>query len=104
MAGDVYFQVTAINGLLVRTTKTHWQRIVNFKHPVMKDREEDVKLTLENPDEIRQSKQNARVLLYYRKSGDYHTCVVVRTLDGEAFIITTYVTDRIKEGKNIWKT
>ncbi len=103
MEGESYFRVEAANKLVVRTTRDYWQKIITFKHPAMKTKEEQVKLALRAPDEIRQSKQNKKVLLYYRKTDDYHTCVVVRAINGEGFIITTYMTDKIKEGKTIWK-
>lgn len=103
MVSDTYFQVKAINGVVVRTTHAYWHKIISSKHPAMAGREEDVKLALQQPDEIRQSIRNESVLLYYRKKDNYHTCVVVRILDREGFIITTYVTDRVKEGKSKWK-
>ncbi len=31
-------------------------------------------------------------------------CAVVKRLNGEAFLITTYPTDAIKEGEPIWKS
>lgn len=103
MASDICFQVKAINGVIVRTTHAYWRKIVTFKHPAMARKEEEVKLAPHEPDEIRQSVRSESVLLYYRKENDYFTCVVVRVLDGEGFIITTYLTDRVKEGKSIWK-
>jgi len=103
MVSDTYFQVKAVNGVIVRTTQAYWRKIVTFKHPVMTGKEEEVKQAIQQPDEIRRSVQSESVLLYYRKEDGYYTCVVVRLLDGEGFIITTYITDRLKEGKNIWK-
>ena len=39
---------------------------MNVKHPIMAGREEDVKAVLENPDEIRQSKSDENVYLFYK--------------------------------------
>ena len=103
MASDICFQVKAINGLMVRTTHAYWRKIITFKHPAMARKEEEVKLALHEPDEIRQSVRNESVLLYYRNENDYFTCVVVRVLNDEGFIITAYITDRVKEGKRIWR-
>lgn len=103
MLDDILFQVTTISNLTIRTTKAYWQKIIHFKHPNMLGREEDVKLTLQQPDEIRQSKQNKKVFLYYRKQGDNHICVIIWVMNSHGFVITTYVTDKIKEGISVWK-
>jgi len=29
-------------------------------------------------------------------------CVVVKTFDADAFVLTAYLTDRIKEGEVLW--
>ena len=42
------------------------------------------------------------VQLYYRRYGNLHLCVVAKHLNGNGFIITTYFTDRIKEGVVVW--
>jgi len=34
----------------------------------------------------------------------HHLTVVVKRLDGEGFIITSSLTDKIKEGETIWPT
>jgi len=76
---------------------------VSIKHPIMRDREKDAVQTLKEPDFIRQSRKDAGVYLYYRKIKDKFICVVCKHLNGDGFIITTYITDRIKEGEEIWR-
>ncbi len=44
----------------------------------MRNEEEKVKLTLERPKEIRQSKKDKSILLYYKEFESYHVCVVVK--------------------------
>jgi hypothetical protein len=63
---------------------------------------EAVKQTLVEPDEIRQSKGDDKVFLFYRTDGKRWICAVVRQLNGEGFLITTYPTNSIKEGKPVW--
>lgn len=62
-----------------------------------------VKQTLKMPDSITKSRIDKAVLLFYRKINGYWICVVVKsnTLDG--FIITAYITDKIKEGEKVWE-
>jgi hypothetical protein len=66
-------------------------------------READVQTTLASPDEIRQSKTDVEVLLFYRRTGARRwVCVVARRLNGDGFLITSYPTDDVKEGERIW--
>ena len=58
-----------------------------------------------DPDLIRTSLYDEKVLLYYTDvSKEYkYLVLVVKTLDGEGFILTAYKTNIIKEGKERWK-
>ena len=103
MVEDIYFSVQTPKGIIIRTTKSYWVRIITVKHPSIAKYEKQVKEALENPDEIRKSQQDEKVHLYYRKIGKLHICVVVdHTQETEGYIITTYLTDRIKEGEQIY--
>ena len=77
--------------------------IIKTKHLEIEGKEKEVKETLAEPDEIRQSKSNDSVYIYYKNYGKLLLSVVVKHKDGEGFIITAYYTDRIKEGKQIYK-
>jgi hypothetical protein len=58
-----------------------------------------VRLALESPDEIRQSRTDADVLLFYKAVGTRRwVCAVARHDPGQAFLVTAYPTDAIKEG------
>ena len=85
----------------VKTTTGYWKYLVTMKHPVMKGKEDIVKAALQFPDEIRQSKTDKDVSLYY-KQFDRLYCVVVKHIGMEGFLITTYPTDKVKEGDSIW--
>ena len=100
---EVLFEVDTPLGFRVRVTVEYWDVIVNIKHPVMAFRENDVKATLKDPDEIRLSKKDPNVYLFYKpeRIGRW-VCAVTKRLNGEGFLITTYPTDAIKEGELIW--
>ena len=102
MEREVYFEVMTPLGIRVRTTKEYWEYIVHVKHRVMKDKEEIVKDVLSNPEEIYRSKIDQSIYLYY-KGFDRTYCVVVKHIGNEGYLITTYPTDKIKEGVRIWK-
>lgn len=90
-------------GFQVSVTRAYWEMIVTIKHPAMAKREEDVKRTLEYPDEIRRSKSDENVYLFYRaERAKRWICAVSRQTGEEGFLITTYPTDAIKEGVQVW--
>lgn len=77
-------------------------QIICFKHPALKGKEVMVKETLQDADEVRESKSDPAVKLYYRAYDPAHLCIVVKHQNGDGFLITGYFTDRIKEGTTIW--
>ena len=77
--------------------------IATVKHPVMAGREREVQETLESPEEIRRSKSDASVYLFYRSRRSRRWVCAVSKQEGRAgFLITAYPTDAIKEGERIW--
>ena len=102
MDKEILFDVVTPLNVRVRTTKEYWDYIVNIKHPSMKNKEDIVKETLLNPEEICKSKIDQNVYLYYRQF-DRIYCIVVKHRGQEGFLITTYPTDKIKEGERTWK-
>jgi hypothetical protein len=99
---DIFFKIITPLNVEVRTTIDYWQYVINIKHPSMKNKEEKVKDTLKDPDEIRLSKIDEEIYLYYKKLDKLY-CVVAKHIDSEGFLITAYPTDKIKEGDLIWK-
>lgn len=97
------FEALTPLGFRVRVTRAYWELIITVKHPVMRGHENDVKDTLENPGEIRRSKSDADVYLFYKpeRSGRW-VCAVSKRLDDDGFLITAYPTDAVKEGERIW--
>jgi hypothetical protein len=100
---ETLFEVETPLGFRVRVTTQYWNVIVTIKHPVMLGREADVQEVLRNPDEIRLSKKDPRVYLFYKpeRVGRW-VCAVTKRLNGEGFLITAYPTDAVKEGEPIW--
>lgn len=87
----------------MRVTRAYWELISTIKHPVMAGREDDVQETLRNPDQVRQSKSDPNVYLFYKSERNRRwICAVTKRLDGDGYLITTYPTDAIKEGVRIW--
>ncbi len=101
--GELFFEVSTPLGWSVRTTRSHWDLITTFKHPVMTGQEEKVQGVLRSPDEIRISRGDPSVHLFYKleRPGRW-LCAVAKRLNGEGFLITAYPTDAIKEGDRVW--
>jgi len=100
---SILFEVSTPLGFQVRVTRSYWDLIATIKHPVMAGQESIVKETLQTPAQIRLSRSDASVYLFYRQErADRWICAVVKRLNGEGFLITAYPTEAIKEGVRIW--
>jgi hypothetical protein len=64
------------------------------KHPALVGREAEARDTLSDPDEIRRSRKDSRVLLFYRGHKPRWICAVVRRDDGAGFLITVWTRSR----------
>lgn len=100
---DWFFDVLTPLGFRVHVTRTSWELIVTIKHPVMAGREVEVQKTLADPVEVRVSRSDPTVHLFYREERPGRwTCAVAKRSNGDGFLITTYPTDAIKEGEMLW--
>lgn len=85
----------------VEVTQERKKHIVNA-HPEIKSYFNKLPLVLRNPDEIRKSKIDPHVLLFYKyfariKKGKY-LAAAVKT-NKRNFLLTAYLTDKIKAGE-----
>jgi len=102
LTAQAFQEVTPL-GFEVRATSSYWELIISIKHPVMRGQEDAVRAVLRRPDQIRRSRLDPEVYLFYKltRPGRW-TCVVARRLNGEGFLITAYPTDAVKEGNVVW--
>ena len=100
---ELLFEVLTPLGFRVRVTRERWNLITTVKHPVMAGREDVVRATLENPEQIRQSRSDSEVLLFYRaERSSRWVCAVAKRAADQGVLITAYPTDTIKEGTQVW--
>lgn len=103
MPEAILFEAKTPLGFAVRVTHDYWNIISTIKHPAVRGREADIAALLENPDEVRRSRSDASVLLFYRmEKAKRWLCAVVKRLNGDGFLVTAYPTDSIKEGERLW--
>ncbi len=105
MAQRFVFRVSSLLGYSVVLTRNHWREIVRFKHPAITAFESETRQCIEEPYLIRSSAKDPDVHLYYLQLElEKHVCVVVAPSDAdEYFVVTAYLTNRIKQGDELWK-
>jgi hypothetical protein len=99
---DLLFEIATPLGFTVRCSRAYWEHVLLEKHPVLRGHEEDVKAALGNPDEVRRSRKDPAVLLFYRGGLPRWTCAVTKAEGDDGFLVTAYVTDAIKIGEAVW--
>lgn len=83
---DLLFEVATPLGFRVRVTKAYWTVLVQIKHPAMAGREADVQATLADPDEIRRSRTDPAVHLFYKSHGSRRwVCAVCKSAAAAGF-------------------
>jgi hypothetical protein len=60
---EILFEVKSKLGIKVRTTVLYWEKITTQKHPRMAGLEQEVKETLQDPEQIRKSRSDLFVYL-----------------------------------------
>ena len=78
-----------------------------LEHPEMAQMEPAIEETLRDPERVVQSISDPAVHLYYRfyfrtVVGGKFLCVVVKMGAAGAFVLTAYLTNRIKKGDRLW--
>lgn len=103
---SVIFESVTIDGKKVRLTETQWLHIV-FYHPELREEQNKIEKTVSEPDAImRGAIETARVYYkFYRSTpvASKYLVVVVKMLDEEGFIVTSYFTERMKKGEIVWR-
>ena len=92
-------------GLAVRLSDERLTHIL--EHPEMIGMEGAIEDTLAHPERVVQSFSNPEARLYYRfyvgtRVGNKYLCVIVKVQAEEAFVLTAYITDKIKRGVQLW--
>lgn len=100
-----YRTLKDVEGTNIRLTDERLQHILD--RPEMAGLESSIEETLRSPETVVRSLSDPEARLYYRYYADTAVggkflCVVVKIAQDDAFVITAYLTDRIKKGDQIW--
>ena len=92
-------------GLAIRLTDERLAHIL--EHPEMVGLQAVLEETLARPEQVVESLSDPQACLYYRyyvgtRVGDKYLCVVVKVDHDDAFVLTAYLTDTIKKGRQLW--
>ena len=92
-------------GLAIRLTDERLAHIL--EHPEMVGMEPAMEEALLRPERVVASFSDPEARLYYRfyvgtRVGDKYLCVIVKVRDDDAFVLTAYLTDKIKRGVQLW--
>ena len=92
-------------GFEVRLTIEQQAHIL--QHPEMAGLEEAIPDTLVSPKEVRLSRSDQSIRLFYQYYENTPVdakwlCVVVKYLEANALVVTAYLTDKLKTGDSLW--
>lgn len=99
---EILFNIVSPYGCTIRTTINQWVKICN-KHSELFYELELVIASITNAELIRRSRFDPDVYLSYKKFKKYWIVAVFRRINGSGFLITAYLTDRIKAGEQVWQ-
>jgi hypothetical protein len=102
LMGDYLFEVITPLNITIHTTSEYWNKLL-IKHPELEGKLDDIKRTLEQPSEIRKSKRDELIFLFYSESERHWLWAVAKKSGVDGFLVTAYLTDKIKEGETIWR-
>ncbi len=99
---SVVFSSPCVLGKRIRLSEQYWRFVSAVKHPELPGKEALVVRAVVDADFARRSRHQPSVYFYYLAYDDYWLCVVCRHENGTGFVLTVYLTDRVKEGEEIW--
>ena len=91
----------------IRLTESKYDHVCK-RHPEVVDEIEKMKETLVSPQIVRRSLYDKKVWLFYRffentPVTEKYLMVAARILNDEGFVVTSYFTDKVKIGEEIWR-
>jgi hypothetical protein len=94
-----------VQGLAIRLTDERRAHIL--EHAEMAEMESAIEETLREPERVVRSMSDPDAHLYYRfyfrtVVGGKFLCVVVKLAENGPFVLTAYLTNRMKKGERLW--
>ena len=91
---------------LVRLTDERWQHIIERREMI--EQQSKIKETLALPDLIKFSNFDSEIHCYYKfypstPVTSKYLVVIAKVTEVDAFILTSFFTDKIKSGETLWQ-
>jgi len=104
---ETIFEVVAKFSKKIILTEGKYDHVCK-RHPEVLGETNKMKKTLASPHIVRKSLYNEKVWLFYRFFEDTpvtekYLMVAARVFNNEGFVVTSYFTDKVKIGEEIWK-
>jgi len=104
---EIIFEVVAKFGKKVRLTGRKYDHVCK-RHPEVLGEIDKMKKTLALPHVVRRSLYDEKVWLFYRFFWDTpvtekYLMVAARVFNNEGLVVTSYFTDKVKMGEEIWR-
>jgi hypothetical protein len=102
--------VITTNDCFDRNVRLTDERLAHIlERPEMRGMREEIICTLRAPAEVRVSRTDAAARLFYEfysrtRIGGKWLCVVVKYSTDDAFVITAYLTNKLRTGERVWPT
>ena len=92
---------------IIRLTDERLAHIL--EHLEVQGMENELERVLQQPVVVRRSHSDKTVWLFYRfyaqtPVGGKWLCVLVKLVEDDAFVVTAYLTDKLKAGEDLWLT
>lgn len=103
---SLVWERVAYNGKRIRLTDVQ-KRHIDFFHPEALKKDEMLMETIETPDIVTiGGRSDTRILYRFYETtavSSKYLAVVVKELNQEGFILTSYLTDRIRRRRVVWR-
>lgn len=103
---SIIFEATAYDGRMVRLSEAQWRHILFF-HPEVEGEQGKLREVVEKPEIVLEGATRDTRICYrfypFTPVASKYLAVVIKVLDKEGFIITSYFTERVRKGVVLWR-
>jgi hypothetical protein len=103
---SIIFEVTAYDDRIVRLSEAQWRHILFF-HPEVESERVKIMEVVQKPEIVLEgATKDTRVCYRFYQSTPVtskYLAVVIKVLDREGFIITSYFTEKMRKGVVLWR-
>ena len=92
---NIIFTVKTRNSKVIRLTSEQWKHI-SYRHPEMSNKIYEIEKALEYPEYKKETENETKYYKYIKEESKYLRVAFI-ILNGEGFVITSYMTKKIQK-------